>query len=143
MFAPRLFSQFGYAALLLFASSCAIFHRHRDDAPAPPPVVVETVRTPDSPTPPKAARDLADAMTTVLHLPAEKTGQLRQILNSTVEQANAARQQHPAQSPQLTAELQRINAKSASQLRTLLGPAKFKELQTKQPQIQAEMQQHQ
>jgi hypothetical protein len=139
MLSPRLFGQFGYAALLLFASSCSIFHRHRD-APAPPPVVVETVRTPDSPTPPKAARDLADAMTTVLHLPAEKTGQLRQILNSTVEQANTARQQHPAQSPQLAAELQRINAKSASQLRTLLGPTKFKELQTKQPQIQAEMQ---
>jgi hypothetical protein len=142
MFAPRLFGRFGYAALLLFASSCAIFHRHHDDAPAPPPVV-ETVRTPDSPTPPKAARDLADAMTTVLHLPAEKTGQLRHILNSTVEQANAARQQHPAQSPQLNAELKRINANSASQLRTLLGPAKFKELQTKQPQIQAEMQQRQ
>lgn len=143
MLAPRLFARFGYAALLLFASSCALFHRHRDDAPAPPPVVVETVRTPDSPTPPKAARDLADAMTTVLHLPTEKTGQLRQILNGTVEQANAARQQYAAQSPQLNAELQRINAKSASQLRTLLGPAKFKELQTKQPQIQAEMQQRQ
>ncbi|MFD1873944.1 hypothetical protein [Hymenobacter bucti] len=143
MFAPRLFSRFGYAALLLFASSCAIFHRHRDEAPAPPPVVVEAVRTPDSPTPPKAARDLADAMTTVLHLPAEQTSQLRQILNSTVEQANAARQQYPAQSPQLTTALQRINAKSGSQLRTLLGPAKYKELQTKQPQIQAEMQQRQ
>lgn len=143
MLAPRLFARFGYAALLLFASSCALFHRHRDDAPAPPPVVVETVRTPDSPTPPKAARDLADAMTTVLHLPTEKTSQLRQILNGTVEQANAARQQYAAQSPQLNAELQRINAKSASQLRTLLGPVKFKELQTKQPQIQAEMQQRQ
>jgi hypothetical protein len=138
MLAPRLFARFGYAALLLFASSCALFHRHRDDAPAPPPVVVETVRTP-----PKAARDLADAMTTVLHLPTEKTSQLRQILNGTVEQANAARQQYAAQSPQLNAELQRINAKSASQLRTLLGPTKFKELQTKQPQIQAEMQQRQ
>jgi hypothetical protein len=143
MLTPRLFGQFGYAALLLFTSSCALFHRHRDDAPAPPPVVVETVRTPDSPTPPKAARDLADAMTTVLRLPADKTGPLRQILNGTVEQANAARQQYAAQSPQLNAELQRINAKSASQLRTLLGPTKYKELQTKQAQIQAEMQQRQ
>jgi len=143
MLAPRLLSRFGYAALLLFTSSCALFHRHRDDAPAPPPVVVETVRTPDSPTPPKAARDLADAMTTVLHLPAEKTSQLRQILNGTVEQANAARQQYPAQSPQLSTALKRINAKSGSQLRTLLGPAKYKELQVKQPQIQAEMQQRQ
>jgi hypothetical protein len=79
-------------------------------------------------------------MTTVLHLPADKTGPLRQILNGTVEQANAARQQYAAQSPQLNTALQRINAKSASELRTLLGPAKFKELQTKQPQIQAEMQ---
>jgi hypothetical protein len=60
-----------------------------------------------------------------------------------VEQANAARQQYAAQSPQLNAELQRINAKSASQLRTLLGPTKYKELQTKQAQIQAEMQQRQ
>ncbi|MGI4740949.1 MAG: hypothetical protein ACRYG7_37755 [Janthinobacterium lividum] len=129
-------------ALLLSSSSCAIFHRHRD-APAPPPVVVETVRTPDSPTPPKAARDLADAMTTVLHLRPDQTGQVRQILNSTVEQVNAARQQHPAKSPQLNAALQRINAKSEGELRTLLGPVKYKELQTKRPQIQAEMQQRQ
>jgi hypothetical protein len=142
MHTPRLVGQFGYAALLLFASSCSIFHRHRD-APAAPPVVVETVRTPDSPTPPKAARDLADAMTTVLRLPAEKTGQVRQILNSTVEQVNAARQQYPAQSPQLNTALQRINAKSKTELRTLLGPTKYKELQTKQAQIQAEMQQRQ
>jgi hypothetical protein len=128
-------------ATLLLASSCAIFHRHREVPPAP--AVVEPVRTPDSPTPPKAARDLADAMTTVLHLPAEQTGQVRQVLNATVEQANAARQQYPAQSPQLNAALQRINAKSGSQLRALLGPVKYKELQTKQPQIQAEMQQRQ
>ena len=130
-------------ATLLLASSCAIFHRRRE-APLPPaPAVVGPVRTPDLPTPPKAARDLADAMTTVLRLPAEKTSQLRQILNSTVEQANAARQQHPAQPAQLSAALQRINAASGSQLRTLLGPVKYKELQTKQAQIQAEMQQRQ
>lgn len=142
MLASVSFRLLGCATLLL-ASSCAIFHRHREAALPPAPAVVEPVRTPDSPTPPKAARDLADAMTSVLHLPAEKTSQLRQILNSTVEQANAARQQHPAQSPQLNAALQRINATSASQLRTLLGPVKYKELQTKQAQIQAEMQQRQ
>ena len=129
--------------LLLAASSCSLFRRHRDATPPPPPVVVETVRTPDSPTPPKAARDLADAMTTVLHLRPDQTGKIRQVLNATVEQVNAARQQYPAKSPQLNAQLQRINAKSDSQLRTLLGPIKYKELQTKQPQIQAEMQQRQ
>ena len=128
--------------VLILASSCSIFHRHRADKPSPP-VVVETVRTPDSPTPPKAARDLADAMTTVLHLRPDQTGKVRQVLNSTVEQVNAARQQYPAQSPQLATQLQRINAKSDSQLRTLLGPVKYKELQTKQAQIQAEMQQRQ
>jgi hypothetical protein len=130
------------AALLLTASSCSLFRRHRDTAPAPP-VVVETVRTPDSPTPPKAARDLADAMTTVLHLPPDQTGKIRHILNSTVEQVNTARQQYPAKSPQLNAQLQRINTQSESQLRTLLGPVKYKELQTKRAQIQAEMQQRQ
>jgi hypothetical protein len=131
------------AALLLTASSCSIFRRHRDTTPAPPPVVVETVRTPDSPTPPKAARDLADAMTTVLHLPPDQTGKIRQILNSTVAQVNTARQQYPAQSPQLNAQLQRINKQSEGELRTLLGPIKYKELQTKRAQIQAEMQQRQ
>lgn len=125
-------------ATLLLASSCAVFHRHRAVPSAP--AVVEPVRTPDSPTPPTAARDLADVMTTVLHLRPDQTGPVRQVLGSTVEQVNAARQQHPAQSPQLNAALQRINAKSEGQLRTLLGPVKYKELQTKRPQIQAEMQ---
>ena len=139
---PYSFRLLAGTLLLLAASSCSIFHRHRD-APAPPPVVVETVRTPDSPTPPKAARDLADAMTTVLHLRPDQTGQVRQVLNSTVEQVNAARRQYPAKSPQLNAQLQRINAKSEGELRTLLGPVKYKELQTKRPQLQAEMQQRQ
>lgn len=128
-------------ATLLLASSCAVFHRHREASPAP--AVVEPVRTPNSPTPPTAARDLADVMTSVLHLRADQTGQVRQVLGSTVEQVNAARQQYPAQSPQLNAALQRINVKSEGQLRTLLGPAKYKELQTKRAQIRAEMQQRQ
>ncbi|MGI4739217.1 MAG: hypothetical protein ACRYG7_28965 [Janthinobacterium lividum] len=122
--------------LSLAASSCSIFHRHRT-APAPP--VVETVRTPDSPTPPTAARDLADAMTTVLHLRPDQTGKVRQVLNSTVEQANAARQQHPAQSAQLTAALTRINTASDKELRQILGPTAYREMQVKRAQIQAEM----
>ncbi|HET9505068.1 MAG TPA: hypothetical protein VFO93_16110 [Hymenobacter sp.] len=141
--APSSFRLLAGALLLLATSSCSIFRRHRDAAPAPPPVVVETVRTPDSPTPPKAARDLADAMTTVLRLPPDQTGKIRQVLNNTVTQVNAARQQYPAQSPQLNAALQRINKQSEGELRTLLGPVKYKELQTKRPQIQAEMQQRQ
>ena len=140
---PFLLRLRGGLLVALLVSSCSIFHRHRTEAPSPPPVVVETVRTPDSPTPPKAARDLADAMTTVLHLRPDQTGKVRQVLNSTVEQVNAARQQYPAQSPQLAAQLQRINAKSDGALRTLLGPAKYKELQTKRAQIQTEMQQRQ
>ncbi len=124
-------------ALSLTASSCAIFHRHRDAAPAPP--AVETVRTPDSPTPPTAARDLADAMTTVLHLRPDQTGKVRQVLNSTVEQANAARQQYPAQSPQLTAALTRINTASDKELRQVLGTTAYREMQVKRAQIQAEM----
>jgi hypothetical protein len=79
----------------------------------------------------------------VLHLPPDQTGKIRRILNSTVEQVNTARQQFPAKSPQLNAQLQRINTQSEGQLRTLLGPTKYKELQTKRPQIQAEMQQRQ
>jgi predicted ATPase len=128
----------GCAALLVAASSCSVFHRHRDAAPA---VVVEPVRTPDSPTPPTAARDLADAMTTVLHLRPDQTTRARQVLNSTVEQVNAARQQYPAQSPQLNAALARINASSDKQLRQILGPTSYREMQVKRAQIQAEMQQ--
>ncbi len=121
--------------LTLAASGCSVFHRHR--TPAPP--MVETVRTPDSPTPPTAARDLADAMTTVLHLRPDQTGKVRQVLNSTVEQANAARQQYPAQSPQLNAALARINTSSDKELRQLLGATAYREMQVKRAQIQAEM----
>ena len=122
-------------ALSLAASSCSIFHRHRDAAPAP----AETVRTTDSPTPPTAARDLADAMATVLHLRPEQTAKARQVLNSTVTRANAARQQYPASSPQLSAALTRINVASDKELRQVLGPAAYREMQAKQAQIQAEM----
>lgn len=139
LFSPRSLS---YVSVLLLASSCSIF-RHRDKTPPQPPVVVETVRTPDSPTPPAAARDLADVMTSVLHLRADQTTKVRQILASTVEQVNTARKQHPAQSPELTAALRRINTSSEAELRQVLGPAAYKELQTKRPQIQAQMQQRQ
>jgi hypothetical protein len=139
LFSPRSLS---YVSVLLLASSCSIF-RHRDKTPPQPPVVVETVRTPDSPTPPAAARDLADVMTSVLHLRADQTTKVRQILASTVEQVNTARQQHPAQSPELNAALRRINTNSEAELRQVLGPAAYKELQTKRPQIQAQMQQRQ
>ena len=123
-------------ALSLLASSCSIFHRHRD-APAPPPA--EATRSADTPTPPTAARDLADAMTTVLHLTPEQTTQARQVLNSTVRQANAARQEYPAASPQLGAALKRINLASDKELRQVLGPTAYRDMQTKQAQIQAEM----
>ncbi|MVN76077.1 hypothetical protein GO988_07050 [Hymenobacter sp. HMF4947] len=127
------------ATVLVLASSCSIFHRkHAEPAP-----VVETVRTPDSPTPPTAARDLADVMTSVLHLRPDQTTKVRQILSSTVEQANAARQQYPAQSPQLNAALSRINKDSDSQMRQALGPATYKEMQAKGAQIRAQMQQRQ
>jgi len=124
--------------LSLAASSCSIFHRK--PKATPPPVVVETVRTPDSPTPPTAARDLADAMTTVLRLRPDQTTKVRQVLTTTVEQVNAARQQYAAQSPQLTAALGRINAASDKQLRTILGPTSYREMQVKRAQIQTEMQ---
>lgn len=131
---PRLL---GCAVVMALASSCSIFHRHRA-APAP---TVETVRTADSPTPPTAARDLADVMTSVLRLRPDQTTKVRQVLNSTVEQANAAKQQYPAQSPALNAALARINTASDKQLREVLGPATYKEMQTKRTQIQAQMQQ--
>ena len=106
--------------------------------PAP---VVETVRTEDSPTPPVAARDLADVMTSVLSLQPEQTGKVRDILNNTVAQVNAARQKHPPKSAPLTAELKRISAASEARLKQTLGEAKYKEFQGKKKQIQAEMQQ--
>ncbi len=125
------------AALLLLASGCSLFHRRERAAPAP---MVETVRAPEStPTPVTAARDLADAITTVLKLPADQTGRIRTVLNGTVEQVNAARQQHPAQSPELAAALKHINTTSQTELRQVMGPAKYHEFQTKQAQVQAEM----
>lgn len=127
-------------ALTLLASSCSIFHRKRASPPTPT-VTVEAVRTPDSPTPPTAARDLADVMTSVLRLRPDQTTKVRHILNLTVEQVNVARQQYPAQSPPLNAALTRINTSSEKQLREVLGPVTYKELQTKRPQIQNQMQQ--
>ncbi|MDO7850627.1 hypothetical protein [Hymenobacter convexus] len=129
-----------YALLLLpFLASCSIFRR---DKPAP---VVETVRTADSPAPPTAARDLADVMGTELKLTPDQTGRVRTILNGTLTQSNAAKEKLPAKSPQLLAELKRININSQKELRAVVGPEKFKLLQTKatQQKIAAEMQQRQ
>ena len=117
--------------------SCTLF-RPREKAP-----VVETVRTADSPTPPTAARDLADVIAADLQLTTEQTGQVRTILNATVQQANTAKAKYPAKSPQLMAELKRINVDSQKELKALLGPVKFKQLQTDQRKIAAEMQQKQ
>ncbi len=118
-------------------AGCSVFHRHK---PAP---VVETVRTSASPTPPTAARDLADVMATDLKLTPEQTVKVRTILNGTVEQANAAKGKYPPQSPQLLAELKRINITSQQELQQVLGPAKFKQLQANQRKMAAEMQQRQ
>jgi len=127
------------SALLLSLSlaSCSIFRREK---PAP---VVETVRTPDSPTPPTAARDLADVMGTELQLTPAQTGRVRAILASTATEANTAKEKLPAKSAELKAELQRINIESQKEIRAVLGPVKFKELQAKQRKIATEMQQRQ
>lgn len=125
-------------ALSLAAASCSIF-RHRNK-PAP---VVETVRTADSPTPPTAARDLADVMATDLELTPDQTVQVRTILNGTVAQANTAKEKFPPKSPQLLTELKRINSTSQNELRVVLGPAKFKQLQANQRKMAAEMQKRQ
>ena len=125
-------------ALSLTAASCSIFRSH--DKPAP---VVETVRTPDSPTPVAAARDLADVMATDLSLSPDQTARVRTILAGTVEQANAAKSKFPAQSPQLLAELKRINISSQKELRVVLSPVKFKQLQANQRKMAAQMQQRQ
>jgi len=125
-------------ALGLSAASCSVFHRREKPAP-----VVETVRTPDSPTPPAAARDLADVMTTDLQLTPDQTTRVRTILSSTVAQANAAKQQFPPQSPQLLAQLKSINISSQKELRVVLGPVKFKQLQANQRKMATQMQQRQ
>ena len=125
-------------ALGLSAASCSVFHRREKPAP-----MVETVRTPDSPTPAAAARDLADVMTTDLQLTPDQTTRVRTILSSTVAQANAAKQQFPPQSPQLLAQLKSINISSQKELRVVLGPVKFKQLQANQRKMAAQMQQRQ
>ena len=123
----------------LATASCSIFHR---DKPAP---VVETVRTPDSPAPPTAARDLADVMGTELQLNPDQTLRVRTILNGTLKQSNAAKEKFAPKSPQLLAELKRINLASQKELSAVVGPTKFKQLQTKavQQRIAAEMQRRQ
>ena len=126
-------------ALLLAATGCSVFRRNK---PGPEPVV-ETVRTPDSPTPPTAARDLADVMTTELQLTPDQTLRVRAILNGTVEQANAAKAKLPPKSPELMTELKRINISSQKELQLVLGPTKFKQLQASQRKMAAEMQQRQ
>ncbi|GAB3577081.1 hypothetical protein [Hymenobacter daeguensis] len=123
----------------LLLGSCSLFHR---DKPAP---VVETVRTADSPAPPTAARDLADVMGTELRLTPEQTDRVRTILNGTLTESNAAKEKFAPKSPQLMAELKRINSNSQKQLSAVVGPAKFKQLQTRavQQKIALEMQQRQ
>ena len=129
--------------LALVSTWLAVGCARRSPAPVPPPIVVETIRTPDSPTPPAAARDLADVMTAELKLTPAQTTQVRQILASTVADVNAARQQFPAKSAPLTAALQRINTSSEGQLRQALGAATYQEFQQKKRQIQAQLQQRQ
>ena len=126
-----------FPALLLLTASCSIFHR---DKPAP---VVETVRTESSPAPPTAARDLADVMSSEPKLSPDQTTRVRTVLNGTLQQSNAAKQKLAPQSPQLLAELKRINSNSQKELRAVVGPEKFKLLQTKsvQQKIASDMQQ--
>lgn len=131
---PIAFSRACWMALLLVGTGCSVFHRHRAEplaAVTPPPA---------PPLPTSAARDLASVMADVLQLTPDQTSQVRKVLNGTVAQVNAARQQYPAQSPQLTAALTRINRNSEAEVRQAIGSAKYKELQNKRPQIQAEMQ---
>ena len=134
------FSRFlTLVAFSLATASCSIF---QSDKPAP---VVETVRTESSPAPPTAARDLADVMSTELKLPPDQTDRVRTILNGTLKESNAAKKKLAPQSPQLLAELKRININSQKELRTVIGAQKFKLLQTKavQQKIAADMQQKQ
>lgn len=127
------------ATLLLATTSCSIFHRKKAEP------VVETVRTTDSPAPPTAARDLADVMGTELQLTPDQTVRVRTILNGTLSESNAAKEKYAPKSPQLLAELKRINADSQKELSAVVGPAKFKQLQTRgvQQKIAAQMQQRQ
>ncbi|MDQ2770568.1 MAG: hypothetical protein M3Y54_08720 [Bacteroidota bacterium] len=133
---PRFFTLLTFS---LATASCSIFHR---DKPAP---VVETVRTESSPAPATAARDLADVMSSELKLSPDQTVRVRTVLNGTLRQSNAAKEKLAPQSPQLLAELKRININSQKELRAVIGPDKFKLLQTKsvQQKIAADMQQKQ
>jgi len=133
---------FRFALLPLLGLSLLLTNCARRERPAKAPVV-ETVRTPDSPTPTTAARDLADVMATELQLTPEQTAQVRTILNGTVEQANAAKAKFPPKSPELMTELKRINTDSQKELLAVLGPVKFKQLQANQRKMAAEMQQRQ
>ena len=101
------------------------------------------MRTPDSPAPVTAARDLADVMSTELQLNPDQTLRIRTILNGTLKQSNAAKAKFAPKSPQLLAELKRINSESQQELSAVVGPTKFKQLQTKavQQKIATEMQQ--
>lgn len=129
------------AFTLLALPGCSIFQRDKSNQPTP--VTVETVRTPDSPAPVSAARDLADVMGTALQLNPDQTLRVRTILNGTLTQSNAAKAKYAAKSPQLLAELKRINRASQKELSTVVGPTKFAQLQTKavQQKIATEMQQ--
>ncbi|WP_035567968.1 hypothetical protein [Hymenobacter sp. IS2118] len=120
----------------LALSSCSLFRSRPAAAP-----VVEAVRTEDSPTPKTAARDLADVMTTELQLTPDQTQRVRTVLNGTVEQANAAKAKYAPKSPELMAELKRINVSSQQELQVILGPTKFKQLQASRRKMAAEMQQ--
>lgn len=93
--------------------------------------------------PTTAARDLADVIGTDLQLTPDQTGRVRTILNNTVNQANAAKGKLAPQSPQLLAELKRININSQKELRVVLGPVKFKQLQANQRKMATQMQQRQ
>ncbi|WP_310392809.1 hypothetical protein [Hymenobacter sp.] len=135
-FSPRCWPLAALVFTLSF-TSCA-----RRDRPAKAPVV-ETVRSADSPTPAAAARDLADVMATDLSLTPDQTSKVRAILSGTVEQANAAKEKYPPQSAPLLAELKRVNTASQNELRVVLGPAKFKQLQANQRKMAAEMRQRQ
>ena len=133
---PRFFILLPFS---LATTSCALFYRSK---PAP---IVETVRTENSPAPPTAARDLADVMSTELKLNPDQTTRVRTVLNGTLKESNAAKEKLPVQSPQLLAELKRINIGAQQELRAVIGPEKFKLLQTKsvQQKIAAEMKQKQ
>lgn len=109
--------------------------------PADKPPVVEAVRSEGSPTPPTAARDLADVMTSTLRLRPDQTLQVRQILNTLTADANAAQQKYPAGSPPLKAERQRAITASENSLKQVLGPLKYKESLAKRKQMYTEMQQ--